>query len=361
MSTETHHSICHFVQSYIANKLACSIDEIDINAHISSLGVDSIELLTITGELAQWLDIELPAEVFWDVETISKTATLILNKTQEQHTKGNHVEHDPALFTIRAEGEALPLFVIHDLTGESVEYMDLLNAIDKQYPVYGVHFSGDDNDTIETLANKNIQAILSLQTQGPYKLLGYCFGGVLAFETAKQLAAMGHTIDMLAIIDVKPPNTPLAASFKTNQNLLKIIVNSLKALPSWLKRERTNGFTSVKVRLRKTPEHNTDSDLKLPVHLESIKQGMPKDYQHIAGKLLEKLNRYTPTGYNGNILLLSSNLSAFCKADPQWRWQQLSHAKVESHLLPGSHLEIMHPPYVDNTARKVNKYLKNSR
>jgi len=55
--------------------------------------------------------------------------------------------------------------------------------------------------TYETLAHNYIAYIKSIQTQGAYNLLGWSFGGVLAFEIVKQLIEQGDTVKSLTLID----------------------------------------------------------------------------------------------------------------------------------------------------------------
>jgi thioesterase domain-containing protein len=49
------------------------------------------------------------------------------------------------------------------------------------------------------------EAILTVQESGPYRLGGHCFGGLVAFEIARQLRRQGEEVEYVAIIDAPAP------------------------------------------------------------------------------------------------------------------------------------------------------------
>jgi nonribosomal peptide synthetase DhbF len=55
--------------------------------------------------------------------------------------------------------------------------------------------------TMEDLAGRYVEIIKSLEPRGPYHLAGYCFGGVLAFEVARQLQQQGERVGALVFLD----------------------------------------------------------------------------------------------------------------------------------------------------------------
>jgi thioesterase domain-containing protein len=55
--------------------------------------------------------------------------------------------------------------------------------------------------TFENLAQNYIQYIKLIQAKGPYNLFGWSFGGVLAFEIARQLSIKGEIVNNLFLLD----------------------------------------------------------------------------------------------------------------------------------------------------------------
>ena len=59
--------------------------------------------------------------------------------------------------------------------------------------------------TVEETAREYVQLIREVQPKGPYALLGWCNGGTLAFETARQLEEAGEVVSDVFLIDAWIP------------------------------------------------------------------------------------------------------------------------------------------------------------
>lgn len=67
-------SILRHMVTMIARALEVSEAEIDVDAELSSLGMDSIRAFALTGDLAEWLDRELSATLLWEHPTLRELA-----------------------------------------------------------------------------------------------------------------------------------------------------------------------------------------------------------------------------------------------------------------------------------------------
>lgn len=100
-------------------------------------------------------------------------------------------------------------------------YRELAEQLSPQVPLCGVFvpremtFLSDDPSAgaqgldVQELAREYLEAIRSRQSRGPYRLAGFSFGGVLAYEVAQQLRMQGETVSFLAILDCDAPGIPL--------------------------------------------------------------------------------------------------------------------------------------------------------
>lgn len=109
---------------------------------------------------------------------------------------------------LRPEGSERPLFVMHGGVGLAWPYMSLLPKL-TEVPVVGIQadFGGYDNAPergIEDLAIDYLRRIKSFQDHGPYRLLGWSFGGLVVHAVAKLLEDSGETVEYLAILDSYP-------------------------------------------------------------------------------------------------------------------------------------------------------------
>lgn len=110
------------------------------------------------------------------------------------------------LVPIRAGGDRAPLFFIHAVGGNVLNYRALAEALPRDRPVYGLQAVGLDGRTpplerIEDMASRYVAELRLVQPAGPYHLAGGSMGGMVAYEMARQLAASGDAVGLLALID----------------------------------------------------------------------------------------------------------------------------------------------------------------
>ncbi|MEV0293119.1 thioesterase domain-containing protein, partial [Nocardia sp. NPDC050710] len=110
------------------------------------------------------------------------------------------------LLPIRAEGVAPALFAIHPLYGLSWCYTGFARYVGADRPVYGVQspaLSEPDYlpESLDELVARYVAEIRSVQPEGPYHLLGWSIGGVLAHAVAVALQAVGAEVGALVMLD----------------------------------------------------------------------------------------------------------------------------------------------------------------
>ncbi len=110
---------------------------------------------------------------------------------------------------LRHGGDANPLFCIHPASGFSWSYAGLIRHIDPAVPLYGVQSVGLAADeplprTVPDVAARYVDEIRRIQPDGPYRILGWSFGGIVAHEMAHQLERAGQRVELLAMLDSFP-------------------------------------------------------------------------------------------------------------------------------------------------------------
>src|SRR5204862_7481171 len=91
---------------------------------------------------------------------------------------------------VQRGGTELPLFFHSgDMTGAAFYCRRLAHEIGTDVPFYAIPSHGADGrrvpDTIEEMVSDRLAELLTLQARGPYRLGGYCHGGVFAYEMAR--------------------------------------------------------------------------------------------------------------------------------------------------------------------------------
>ena len=99
---------------------------------------------------------------------------------------------------LKPTGDHPPLFARPGHNGDVFCYRALAEHLDPRPPLYGVEPKGLDGsptpETVEEIAEYEVAQIRRLQPEGPYYIAGYCAGGTIAFESARQLARAGEDV-----------------------------------------------------------------------------------------------------------------------------------------------------------------------
>ena len=118
---------------------------------------------------------------------------------------GSGAQHDLVEW-LRASGSKRPLVVLPPGGGNLLRYASLVRALDADVPVVGIRLPGADArteilETIEEQANLMLAALDSTETEGPYRLLGWSTGGLLAWEMARLLRERGDEVEAVILVD----------------------------------------------------------------------------------------------------------------------------------------------------------------
>ncbi|GAA2341987.1 amino acid adenylation domain-containing protein [Streptomyces kunmingensis] len=110
---------------------------------------------------------------------------------------------------LRAQGDRPPLFVIHPAGGISWCYAGLTARLDRDQPVHGIQARGLTTDdalpaTLWEQAADYVTRIREIHPNGPYRLLGWSVGGILAHTVGVLLQEAGEHVDFLALLDAFP-------------------------------------------------------------------------------------------------------------------------------------------------------------
>ncbi|MFD7668846.1 amino acid adenylation domain-containing protein [Streptomyces sp. NPDC059788] len=113
------------------------------------------------------------------------------------------------LLPLRPAGDRVPLFVLHPAGGISWCYSGLLAGLGPAQPVYGLQARGLARDeplpaTMEEMAADYVRQLRTVRPHGPYRLLGWSVGGVLAHTVAVLLQEAGEEVEFLALLDAYP-------------------------------------------------------------------------------------------------------------------------------------------------------------
>ncbi len=295
---------------------------IGVHDDFFDIGGDSIIAISVYADIEKVFDIKLPLSTIIEYRTITKLAGLVRKPGQYRYR---------SLVPIQpGEKDSLPVFGIH-AEGDVIFYKDLARALGERQSFYGlqaIHLDGMKRpfDRVEDMANHYISEIKDVQPNGPYTIVGMCFGGLIAFEMAQQLRAQGEQLRALVVIDSVGPDLPLPKKVVTHlkDRRLSQVVGRRIHDAYVRKRRKVDGTLRIEKKKR----------LDLDSHPAKIHNTRLRDL-------------YQAKRFGGRIICIrNENLSDQEMA----RWREFADNGVEDYLLPGKHGNIMEPPYVDNIA-----------
>jgi thioesterase domain-containing protein len=228
------------------------------------------------------------------------------------------------LVPIRKQGQLSPLFCIHQVGGNVLNYTQLLPAVENR-PIYGIQSAGlvqedDHPGTIEGLAALYIAEMKLVQPKGPYLLAGGSMGGMLAYEMAQQLKKTGDTVSHLMLFDTFGPNFDIKKYENEEKNKLE---NFLTMLDYYVKRAR------LKMKQFLFSFLGAEQTLEMkPFDLEV------KNYQ--------ALWKYKPQSYTGDIYLFRNEMKEKgWYSDPHLGWRSSIEGKIHINFVKARHSEFI--------------------
>jgi len=186
----------------------------------------------------------------------------------------------------------------------------------------------------------------AFKKHGPYLLAGFCFGGLVAYEMARQLVEQGEKIALLAFIDTVSPTyshwKQAAPSTQVRRLHEKFKSVPPRDKPMFLAKSLLKRVRGVKRKLggyRMTIAHHgrkfiSRAYLRLGL---TIPVGLRDGY--IVGNYVEAIKAYKPGTYRGTVVLFKSE--GFSRSDARLGWNDLVGGEVRVHEMPGTHMGLI--------------------
>ena len=164
-------------------------------------GGDSVSALDLMLRIEKEFQQTAPLTVLAEAPTVSQLACRL--ETMTLGAIGSVIR-------IHTAGTRRPLFAVYNAGGHALALLPILRSLGPDQPCYwlqppGMDWTGTECATIPQIAAYYINEVKTVQPHGPYRLLGHGFGGLVVFEMALQLQAMGESVEFLAILDTEAP------------------------------------------------------------------------------------------------------------------------------------------------------------
>ena len=179
------------------------MSKIGIYDDFFELGGDSLAAVQMAVEIEQAFNKKVPLSILVQATTIELLSRVLSSKQLLEQSWEILVELNPG-------DSRVPFFCIHSEGGDILEYYELSKYLGVDQPFYGFQplgMSGEKVEpvSIENMATQYIKAMKQKQPTGPYYIGGYCLGGMISFEMARQLESEGEKIAFIGIISTTTP------------------------------------------------------------------------------------------------------------------------------------------------------------
>ncbi|MBU4337085.1 MAG: amino acid adenylation domain-containing protein, partial [Actinobacteria bacterium] len=295
---------------------------------------------------------------------------------------------------LRTTGEATPLFLVHAGGGYVFFYRALAAELDGRRPVYAIRAENPRDglgrplvaaESIASIAARYIEQIREVQPHGPYLLGGACFGGLVAFDMARQLRAQGEEIaGPLFLFDAVLPNNPAlspddldrlrAAGFDA-----RTLTPSLRQALTRKRAEiRTMGPVAGATHLVRAVARRTWRELRRggallltrlplrsaaaraipvsPMGARTPEELLLEEYAESLEVAIHLSLAYQPEPTEVSLVVVEAVGSGPLSVS----WRGITSGEIAVHRSPGTHLDMLEHPWVRDTAALMDEALSST-
>ncbi len=179
-----------------------AVERVGRHENFFELGGDSLTAAAMMARFPEHFGMELPLGSLFETPSVAGLAAYMQRAESRPDPLGG-------LLPLRPGAQARPLFCIHPVVGLSWSYANLLRHLDDSLPLYGLQSRGLRAGgalpaSIDEMAAGYLEQMRQIQPQGPYRLLGWSLGGLLAHAVAARLQVLGERVELLAMLDAFP-------------------------------------------------------------------------------------------------------------------------------------------------------------
>jgi amino acid adenylation domain-containing protein len=323
------------------------VRSISITDNFFELGGHSLLAIRLFSEIELVWDKNLPLATLFQAQTIEKLADII-------RQEGWSAPYS-SLVQIQPGQAKSPLFCVHPIGGNVLEYYKLAYHLGEEQPVYGLQSLGLDGkqrplDTIEAMAAHYITEIQIVQPHGPYFLVGYSFAGLVVYEIAQQLDLIGEKVALLALFDrISPTFIPRRPSLLES---VKIHLYNL-----WLL-DLKGRWRYITDRIKYRSIHNGNFREYM---MSQWNNSLSPEYIDVFDANLQASENYQALSYSGNLTLFRCQIQPQKQAlSPDLGWRDLVTGEIEIIPIPAAHYDMLREPHVRSVAEKLKLRLDRS-
>ena len=348
----------------------------DITCDFFAAGGHSLLAIQLFHHIEKSFSVRLPLATIFRHGSIQELAGQIRLQAQGGQTK-RWVER-LALSPSKRSGNGFTLpvvFVLPGLGGELLfarnlvsQYADEFHWVGLQPKLKAEECAGVPLEDFVATAKEYVQAILDDLPREPFALIGFSYGGTLAYEIARQLSEVGCQSHALIVLDTGPGDAiatdgvselPMPSVFRRTRigisNSGKILAN----MPHWMRQELPR---VINRQWWQTQSRKISDRLRSLRRMESSGQSVhtildlnnaPTQNAQMRQKVYQAVLDYRPLPFEGRVTLIRSRVQPLLKVLPRdYGWSHVA-KEVDVVILPGDHESLLGNP--SNLKRIANE------
>ena len=328
---------------------------IDVRDDFFDLGGHSLLAVSLMAKIRSVMGRDLPLSVLFQGGTVERLAAILRREANSMSFS--------CLVGFQTSGSRPPMFFAHPAGGNVLCYLNLARCLGPDQPFYGLQTPGlygerDLYESIEDMASYYIDALRTIQPEGPYFLGGCSLGGVIAYEMAQQLIAQGQKISQLLLLDSNAAT--LAEEYIDGDDaslLMELLPEELAISEETLK--QFEGAERIDYILKNAINRNL-----LPPEIGAVQA---RSFLKVYRTNVKARRKYIPQAYADAITLfkttkraaMSSNgaggdfQAEMAPQDPTKGWDKLAAGGVRVIDVPGRHATMLDRPHVETLAKRI--------
>jgi thioesterase domain-containing protein/acyl carrier protein len=313
--------------------------DIGLDDDFFALGGDSLLAVWLMEEIQERTGRNLPLSVLLEGATIRHLAgALDAREAQPGTSRG-----------INLHGTRCPLFWVHGWA----ELLSMRDYFDANQPVVQIQDPvarrWQVKPALELSAQRYVEKVRRIQREGPYQLIGYSFGGVIAYEMARQLRVSGERVSFLGLLDTPAPGYVFPLSAR-----LRMHTANAAQFSRMLDEARRRSWLGRGTYLRHAvPAITRHRWLRWPL------KKLPRDWRVPTPPGSVARIHYRPDSYPGHIVLFWATEGRAQPNDtPDLGWARLADGGLSVRAVPGNHRTMAYGPNARILARHVTDCLE---
>jgi thioesterase domain-containing protein/acyl carrier protein len=329
------------------------LDQVGADDRFFDLGGDSLLAVRFVGRVRAALGVDLGIRALFE----SPTAAGLAARLGSAPMLAAECHALDVLIPLDRQGSRPPLFCVHPSSGVSWSYSRLNLAFDGDQPIYGLQARGLAGPeelpvSLAAMAADYLDHIRGVQPRGPYHLLGWSFGGLVAHELAIRLRAAGEPVALLALLDSFPPGASEPEHEPASIDADAIVRRGL-AHYLGLEAPEPAAIRGEGEALWRSPA----LEGVLPDDIEQISlEALPK----VVANNARLMREHVPGRFDGDVLLFTASLGRAAGAPVAAAWRRYTTGRVENYAVACAHDDMTRPEPMAEIGRVLAARLKNS-